>query len=47
MQLLQADGDLSKGGTLLYLLQHTELQFLLGGEVRGTGGQSKGTGVVG
>lgn len=41
MQLLQADGNLLKVGTLLYFLQPTKLQFSLGGEVRGTGWQSK------
>lgn len=47
MQLLQAGGDVLKGGTLLYSLQPSKLQFLLGGKVRGTGGQSKAIGLVG
>lgn len=47
MQLLQAERDLLKGGTLLYLLQPTKLQILPGGEVRGTEGQSKAIGLMG
>lgn len=36
MQLLQAAGDLLRGGTPLYLLQLSKLQFLFGGEGTGT-----------